>query len=206
MSDVLENAIGIMGGTFDPIHYGHLAAAEAARFSFSLNKVIFVPTAYPPHKKKQGVTDPQIRYTMTEMAISTNPKFEISSVELRRKGPSYTVDTLREFRELYKGVQMYFITGADAILEIFTWKDVDALLKISQFIAVTRPGYKQKELDEIIKAIKSRYNKIVHVLSVPAVAISSSEIRKLCKRQRPIKYLLPESVEEFIYEHGVYYR
>ncbi|HHY13329.1 MAG TPA: nicotinate-nucleotide adenylyltransferase [Thermoanaerobacterales bacterium] len=197
--------IGIMGGTFDPIHYGHLVTAEAVRSNFGLDIVLFVPTGRPPHKKTYKVTDSVHRYLMTVLATVTNPFFEVSRVEIDREGFSYTVDTIKELKEIYgESSDLYFISGADAILEIITWKRVDELLDLCYFVAATRPGYELKELDGEIDKIRNLHEKQLFSLEVPAMAISSTDIRKRVKEGRSIKYLLPESVEYYIKKNKLY--
>lgn len=197
----MEN-LGIMGGTFDPIHYGHLLAAEEARFEFNLKKIIFVPSGHPPHKKEEDVSAFKHRYLMTSLAIVTNPYFEISSIEIEREGPSYAIDTINFFKEKYPETNIYFITGADAIHKIITWHRAEELPNICNFIAVSRPGYKLKEIN---MELKNRFSfKNLFSLEIPALAISSTEIRNRVKNKRPIKYLLPEPVENYIYKNNLY--
>lgn len=200
-----RRVLGIMGGTFNPIHYGHLVAAETARVDFSMEKIIFVPSSIPPHKMREGLIDARLRYQMTELAVASNPHFEVSPVELERPGPSYTVDTVLEFRKTYGvGCDVFFITGADAILEILSWKDAEYLLSLCSFVAVTRPGYDVEKLKQRISDIQLRYGATIHMLSAPGVAISSTGIRERCAKGKSIKYLVPESVEEFIMRTGLY--
>lgn len=196
--------IGIMGGTFDPIHYGHLVTAEAVRDEFNLDKVIFVPAGNPPHKKARKVTAGQHRYMMTILATISNPKFEVSTIELTKKGYTYTIDTMREFKEMLPDSTFYFITGADAVLEILKWKDSEELLKICEFVAATRPGFDISELEKELNFIKEKHNKIIYKLEVPSLAISSTDIRRRVSEGRSIKYLLPEPVERYIYKNGLY--
>ncbi len=197
--------IGIMGGTFDPIHYGHLVTAEAARAEFDMEDIIFVPSGRPPHKHEYEVSEGEDRYLMTVLATITNLNFQVSRTELEREGPTYTVDTLIDFRKKYKDdVELYFITGADAILEIFTWKDVPNLLSSCSFVAATRPGYSREKLNGIIDTIRERYGTNIYYLNVPALAISSTDIRERVRSGRPIKYLLPEAVEDYIAKKGLY--
>lgn len=197
--------IGLMGGTFDPIHYGHLVTAEAARCEFNLDRVIFVPSGHPPHKESMRITDPQHRFLMTLLAITTNPCFEISREEMDRPGPSYAVDTVKSFLELYgHQVKIYFITGADAILEILTWKNVSELMESCYFIAATRPGYQLEELQDCLQDLPPKYLKRIFSLTVPAMAISSTDIRQRVANNRSIKYLLPETVEQYIYKNKLY--
>ncbi|MEW6618260.1 MAG: nicotinate-nucleotide adenylyltransferase [bacterium] len=188
--------IGIMGGTFNPIHYGHLLAAEEARQRFNLKEFIFVPCARPPHKNQKDIAGPEDRYKMTCLAIESNKYFKASDIELKRGGISYSQDTIIEFKKIYERAQIYFVTGADAIAEIDTWKNAKDLPKLCQFIAVTRPGYLFK--------IKEEYLKWTHILEIPGVSISSTEIRQRIHEGKSIKYLVPEEVENYIYEHKLY--
>ena len=196
--------LGIMGGTFDPIHYGHLVTAEGTRYELGLEKVIFIPAGRPPHKKDYHVTGPWLRYTMTCLAVASNPFFQVSALEVERPGPSYTIDTVQEFTRLFPGAQIYFITGADAVLEILTWKSVERLLSTCRFIAATRPGYHLVELWEKLDKLSLELKKNIIFMEVPALAISSTDIRRRVREGRPIKYLLPESVEEYIIKNNLY--
>lgn len=194
-------SLGIMGGTFDPIHYGHLVTAEAARCGFKLEKVIFVPSGHPPHKKHSNISSAEHRYQMTKLAIQSNPCFEISRLELDRPGYSYAIDTVSTFLNKYGDeTDLYFITGADAILEILTWKSVDMLMKHCKFIAATRPGF---HLDDVSQ-LPAEFMKKIIFMEVPALAISSTDIRQRVATQRPIKYLLPEQVETYIFRNHLY--
>lgn len=200
--------LGVMGGTFDPIHIGHLVTAEEARCKFALEKVVFVPTARPPHKTDTPHSPPADRLEMIRLAIDGNPFLEVSDMEIERGGLSYTVDTLRGLHRLYgHSVDLYFITGADAILEILTWKDPEELLAEARFIAATRPGYPLEKLREAMPeqnsqgedALSSVYN-----LEVPALAISSTDIRARAASGRPYRYLVRDAVWAYIEEHGLY--
>lgn len=197
--------IGLMGGTFDPIHYGHLVAAEEARINFNLSKVIFIPAGNPPHKKDYKVTDSEHRYIMTALAVNSNPYFEVSRVEVDREGYTYTVDTLKWFREKYdNSVELFFISGADAILDILTWRKVEEVLKYCTFIAATRPGYTSEQLERKVKEVKNLYGKEIFILEVTGMAISSTDIRKKVKNGQSIKYLVPEAVEYYIIKNNLY--
>lgn len=190
--------IGIMGGTFNPIHYGHLLAAEEARQRFNLKEIIFVPCARPPHKNQQDIVGPEDRYKMTCLAINSNRYFKASDIEIKREGMSYSQDTVIEFKKIYKEETIYFITGADAIAEFDTWKNANELPNLCHFIAVSRPEHKLK--------IKEEYLKFTHILEIVGVDISSTEIRQRIQQGKSIKYLVPEEVERYIYEHGLYQR
>ena len=170
--------LGIIGGTFDPVHYGHLTAAECARCAFNLDKVIFMLSAQPPHKKRQDISGSEERLTMLKQAVADNPAFEISTLELERKGYSYTVDTIQYYLDTYPEVNIYFILGADALLLINTWKEVTRLVRLCQFIAVARPGYRLDRSDIAFK-------------NVPEMLWT-------------IKYLVPPPVEQYIYKKGLY--
>jgi len=197
--------IGIMGGTFDPIHYGHLVTAEAARTEFNLEKVYFVPSGHPPHKVLEQVTNPEHRYLMTILSICTNPSFEGSRVEINRPGKSYAYDTVKFFKKLFPHNDLYFITGADAIKEILTWHRVDEILDMCYFVAATRPGYDLADLKkEELKALPHEYLERIVNLEVPAMAISSTDIRRRVRENKSIKYLLPEAVEQYIYKYKLY--
>ncbi|NPV29272.1 MAG: nicotinate-nucleotide adenylyltransferase [Firmicutes bacterium] len=194
--------IGIMGGTFDPIHYGHLVTAEAAREKYGLERVIFVPSGHPPHKDAREVTDFWHRYLMVLLAVVSNPYFEVSRMEYDRGGVTYTIDTVREFRRLYgAGTELFFITGADAILEILTWKQPEELLAMCRFIAATRPGYDLRQLNSLLGEF---YQGAVSVLEIPMLSISSSDLRRRVKTGLSIKYLVPEPVEFYIFQNGLY--
>ncbi len=196
-----KQAIGIMGGTFDPIHNGHLLTAECAAYQYDLERVIFVPSANPPHKIEQKITDAEQRYLMATLATISNPKFSVSKIEIKRDGLSYTIDTVREFKKIYPNHKLFFITGTDAIMEIFDWKAPQDLLQEADFIAASRPGY---SLGNIEEKISGTYKEEIHLLKIPGLAISSTNIRQRVQEGRPIKYQLPESVENYIRQKNLY--
>ena len=196
-------SIGIMGGTFDPIHYGHLALAEEAHYRFGLKRVLFVPCKQPPHKKDYQITDPEQRFEMTRLAIQDNPKFEVSRVELDRPGYSYTIDTVSALRQANPQVgSYYFITGADAILEILTWKEPHRLADLCQLVAASRPGYDLSAFQERVGEDLARR---IHVLCVPGVDISSTDLRRRVSQGAPIRYLIPDSARAYIETRGLYH-
>lgn len=198
-------SIAIMGGTFDPVHYGHLVTAEAVCHRFNVDKVLFVPAGMPAHKNNNEVTNNEHRYLMTVLATITNCMFEASRIEIDRPGRTYTIDTINELRNICgQEVKLYFITGADAIHQIFTWKDAEKLITMCDFVAVTRPGYKKNILFKEINDIRKNYESKVHFVEVPALDISSSDIRRRVKNNMPIKYLLPETVENYIMKHNLF--
>jgi nicotinate-nucleotide adenylyltransferase len=198
--------IGIMGGTFDPIHYGHLVTAEAARDRFDLEKVIFVPSGNPPHKKNRDISNGEDRFIMSVLATENNRYFEVSDVELKRADDyTYTIDTLREFKNMYgDDADFYFITGADAVMEILTWRDVQTVLKLCKIVSAYRPGSDITAFQKKVKEIESLYRCRIHLIEVPALAISSTDIRNRVQNNVTIKYLLPEKVEEYILERKLY--
>jgi nicotinate-nucleotide adenylyltransferase len=199
--DEFEQKVGILGGTFDPIHNGHLLVAEYAAYEFDLEEVLFIPAGDPPHKQGQEITNTDDRYLMTLLATIHNPKFSVSRLEIEKKGLSYTLDTVRELKSSQPKTKFYFITGADSILEISTWKQPQKLLSEIEFIAASRPGYSLSEMDE---ELYNDYKDQIHPLEVPRLDISSTEIRRRVRRGEPIKYQLPEEVEIYIKKHGLY--
>ncbi|MGI6097100.1 MAG: nicotinate-nucleotide adenylyltransferase [Dethiobacteria bacterium] len=195
-----------MGGTFDPIHMGHLVTAEEARQQFNLDYVIFIPSGSPPHKRNITITSAEHRYLMTVLAVIANPYFAVSRYEIDRDKPSYTIDTVKHFSEVYgQRAKLYFITGADAILEIMTWKDYSELLSRCFFIAASRPGYPFRKLQELAKTVPE-INSSVRFLEIPAMAISSTFIRKRVAQGKTIKYLTPDPVEQYIRKNKLYVR
>lgn len=200
----ITRRIGILGGTFDPIHVGHLMTAEAVRDEFGLDKVIFVPAAVPPHKMDQQVTEARHRYLMTVLATNSNPHFDVSPVEMDRPGPSYTIDTIYELKRQYgENTDLFFITGADAIAEIPTWDRIEELLGLCQFIAAARPGF-LPNVDNIREYFGELGSARIHRLETPELEISSTNIRDRVKRGFSIKYIVPSAVENYIYKEGLY--
>lgn len=198
------NSLGIMGGTFDPVHYGHLIAAEYARHEFKLEQVIFMPAARPPHKEIEQVLESNHRYEMVKRAIDGNPAFTISDLEMKRTGNSYTIDTIRYYLKDYPGTAVFFIMGADSLLTMDTWKNYQTLAGLCQFIVVTRPGYVIDENEPVLKKLPATLWENVHFLPIPGLDISSSDIRERVTTGRPIKYLLPLEVEQYIRQKGLY--
>jgi nicotinate-nucleotide adenylyltransferase len=186
--------IGVMGGTFDPIHHGHLVAASEVAENFGLDEVVFVPTGRPWQKSE--VTRSEHRYLMTVVATASNPRFMVSRVDIDRGGPTYTVDTLRDLRDQYQEADLFFITGADAIEQIFSWKDVEKVWDLAHFIAVSRPGH-----DLSIGRLPAKH---VSLLEVPALAISSTDCRDRVRRGYPVWYLVPDGVVQYIAKHRLY--
>ena len=190
--------VGVMGGTFDPIHYGHLVTAEEALHQFELDRVVFVPTGRPWMKEHEVISPPEDRYLMTVIATASNPLFRVSRMEVDRDGPTYTVDTLRGLKEeLGDRTDLFFITGADAIREIVQWRNPDELFALARFIAATRPGYELARLEAATMPG-------VSVMNIPALAISSTDIRGRVATGRPIRYLVPEGVKSYIEKAELY--
>jgi nicotinate-nucleotide adenylyltransferase len=193
--------LGVMGGTFDPIHVGHLVTAEEALWQFDLDRVVFVPTGQPWMKAEREVTPAEHRYLMTVIATSGNPRFTVSRIEVDRKGPTYTITTLQQLRrEAENNVELFFITGADAMLEILQWKDPEEVLSQAHFIAATRPGYDLARFE--LAAPTSRPN--VSIMHIPALSISSTDIRRRVADGEPIRYLVTEGVHTYIRKTGLY--
>ena len=197
--------LGVLGGTFDPIHIGHLVAAEAARVHFGLDRVLFVPAGRPPHKDPAGVSDAEHRYRMTVLATAGNPHFYTTRLELDREGPSYTIDTLTQLSTL-AGPQasLFFIAGADSVVTLPSWRGGLALLDVCRLIVVTRPGLPgpvlQRFLDDLPPARRAR----VHVLPIPEIGISSTELRERVATGQSIRYLVPAAVEDYVEKYGLY--
>jgi nicotinate-nucleotide adenylyltransferase len=189
-----------MGGTFDPIHHGHLVAAEEARHALSLDRVLFVPAGAPWQKSESAISSSRDRLEMVQLAISDNAAFEASRLEIDREGPTYTIDTLRALREERPDAEFFFITGADATLEILSWKQPNEALDLATFVAVTRPGYDLARLGSLPELDR------VVVLEIPALAISSTDIRRRALEGRPIRYLVPKAVASYIEQRGLYAR
>ena len=197
--------IGIMGGTFDPIHYGHLMLAEQIRTGFFLDEIVFIPVGRAPHKALSDTADKFQRYEMTQRAISSNPHFSVSDIEINKEGITYTVDTIKEIKaSLNSNDALYFITGADALLLLESWKDYSELIKMVYFIGATRPGINNDSLAKKINHLETTYDVQIELSYVPALAISSTDIRHRIEQEKSIRYLLPESVEQYISDHFLY--
>lgn len=211
--------IGILGGTFNPIHLGHLRAAEEIRQQFNLAKVIFIPSAIPPHKKDSYVIDPLHRLKMAGLAVCGNDAYMVSDIEILRTGKSYTIDTLREMKKLYPDVDFSFIMGTDAFMEIHTWHKWTELFAECDFIVMNRPGTPKLTMKKMPEAVRNDFKwragkkQFVHasghkvsVTAVTAMDISSSAIRDMIKKGKSIRYLLPRRVMEYILENQLYQR
>jgi nicotinate-nucleotide adenylyltransferase len=185
-----------MGGTFDPIHHGHLVAASEVQSRFGLDEVVFVPTGQPWQKAGREVAPAEHRYLMTVVATASNPHFTVSRVDIDRDGRTYTIDTLHDLRSAYPDWDLFFITGADALAQILSWKDADELFELAEFIGVTRPGYELSEAG--LPADR------VHLQEVPAMAISSTDCRDRVASGEPVWYLVPDGVVQYITKYQLY--
>jgi nicotinate-nucleotide adenylyltransferase len=188
--------VGIMGGTFDPIHHGHLVAASEVASLYDLDEVVFVPTGEPWQKSGRRVSPAEHRYLMAVIATASNPRFWVSRVDIDRAGPTYSVDTIRDIADQRPGDELFFITGADALAQILSWKDAEDAMKLAHFVGVTRPGYELSG-DHLP-------GDAVTLLDVPALAISSSAVRERVEGGRPVWYLVPDGVVQYINKHRLY--
>ncbi len=191
--------IGVMGGTFDPIHHGHLVAASEVQASFDLDEVIFVPTGEPWQKADRDVSPAEDRYLMTVIATAANPRFAVSRVDIDRDGPTYTIDTLRDLSASHPDADLYFITGADAMAALLTWRDHEELFELAHFVGCTRPGH---EMDD--STLDGLPKDRITVLEIPALAISSTDCRDRVVRGEPVWYLVPDGVVQYIGKHRLY--
>lgn len=192
-----------MGGTFDPIHYGHLVTAEEALVQFNLDRVIFMPTGRPAAKSNDYVSEPEHRYLMTVLATAANPDFDVSRLEIDRPGLTFTVETLQALRDEHgPSAELFFITGADAVWEIVSWKEADKVAGLATFIAATRPGYDLEGARALHERQATGFR--IEYIEVPALAISSTDLRQRVAQRRPIRYLAPEPVVSYIQKHGLY--
>ncbi|UYB42455.1 nicotinate-nucleotide adenylyltransferase [Streptomyces sp. Je 1-4] len=192
----VKRRLGVMGGTFDPIHHGHLVAASEVASQFHLDEVIFVPTGQPWQKSHKKVSPAEDRYLMTVIATASNPQFSVSRIDIDRGGKTYTIDTLRDLREEHRDADLFFITGADALSQILTWHDAAELVSLAHFIGVTRPGH--------VLADPGLPEGAVSLVEVPALAISSSDCRARVAQGDPVWYLVPDGVVRYIDKKELY--
>ncbi|WP_281032359.1 nicotinate-nucleotide adenylyltransferase [Nocardia higoensis] len=195
--------LGVMGGTFDPVHHGHLVAASEVAHRFELDEVIFVPTGQPWQKAHKTVSPAEDRYLMTVIATASNPRFSVSRADIDRGKVTYTVDTLREMKAQYPDAQLYFITGADALANILSWQDWAELFELAKFVGVSRPGY-ELNTDHLAEHLRDLPDDAVTMLEIPALAISSSECRRRAAHMRPVWYLVPDGVVQYISKRHLY--
>jgi nicotinate-nucleotide adenylyltransferase len=192
--------IGILGGTFNPIHIGHLILAEEVREKRNLDRIIFVPTYLPPHKDNSDIIAARDRYNMIKLAIKTNRYFSVSDIEIKRDGRSYTIDTIKEFKKIYPKDELYFISGSDLLKYLDDWKDVDEIIRMVKFIVATRPGYPLEK----IPAYPACRQAGISTVAIRAVDVSAFEIRRAIKENRSFRYLVPESVLRYINKKRLY--
>lgn len=195
---------GIMGGTFNPIHIGHLILAEYAKDYFGLDKVIFIPTGKPPHKELDGIVSAKSRYEMVDLAIKDNPNFIISPLEIKREGTTYSVDTLKFLKREYPAIDFYFIVGTDSFVQIDSWKKSDILLRSCRFIVAKRLGDSLEIVEKKARNINNKYGDIIYLMDFPYIGISSSNIRERVKNGETVKYIIPKEVEKYINENKLY--
>lgn len=194
--------LGVIGGTFDPPHYGHLALAESARVQLGLARVLFVPAGEPPHKPARPITAGHHRAAMVEMSIADNPAFALSRVDLDRPGPHYTVDSLALLQRQHPEAVLYFLIGGDSLAQFITWRDPAGIVRQAWLAVMERPGY-EPDLGELEQAVPGLRERLVW-LDVPRLAISASDLRRRVGQGLPIRYLVPLSVEAYVREHGLY--
>jgi nicotinate-nucleotide adenylyltransferase len=197
--------LGIMGGTFNPVHYGHLFAAQEARFSFGLDEVLFIPNRTPPHKMHdREIADAEDRYAMTCLATFSNPFFRVSRLEVDRTSISYTSETIETLRGLFPHADLFLITGADGLIR-YEWHDFDRLIDMLYcFVVVSRPGSSLEDLADSCRKLSERHRHKIKYLEIPCLDISSTDIRKRLGEGKPITYMVPEEVEKYIFKHGLY--
>lgn len=218
----MSQRLGILGGTFNPVHFGHLAAAEEVRDRLKLEKIIFVPSFLPPHKIDDDIPSAVQRQEMVRLAIKGNAHFTVSDTEIRRGGRSYTIDTIRALQQLHPGAELYFLTGLDSFLEIKTWKDWDKLMTLCSFVVLSRDGYRFRDIAQLgfldvsardLSALDAREKEQVVIMAgsnrvylerIPFYDISSTDIRSRVREGRSIKYHLPDAVEHYIIENKLY--
>ena len=198
-ADTPRRRVGVMGGTFDPIHHGHLVAASEVQSRFDLDLVVFVPAGEPWQKSERHVSAAEHRYLMTVVATASNPHFEVSRVDIDRDGPTYTIDTLRELSVAMPDADLYFITGADAMAAILTWRDPEELFALAHFVGCSRPGH---ELNP--KTLEGLPGDRITLVEIPALAISSTECRNRVEKDEPVWYLVPDGVVQYIAKHDLY--
>lgn len=195
--------LGVMGGTFDPIHHGHLVAASEVANSFGLDEVIFVPTGTPWQKEGKVVSPAEDRYLMTVIATASNPRFSVSRVDVDREKLTYTVDTLRDLREQHPSAELYFITGADALESILTWQNWEELFQLAKFVGVSRPGF-ELGVEHLADHLQDLPQDALTLIEIPALAISSTECRLRASENRPVWYLVPDGVVQYISKRNLY--
>ncbi|MCT4688453.1 nicotinate-nucleotide adenylyltransferase [Vallitalea sp.] len=200
-----NESIGIMGGTFDPIHYGHLILAQHVLDEMGLKKIMFIPSGISYLKSNNGTSNKKHRLNMTKIGIINNERFEVSTIEIDREGNTYTVDTIEELNEKHPNNTYYFIIGADSLFDLVKWKNYKRLFDTCNFVVTNRGStYTNEQLQQEINRLKSKYDAKINLIRIPDIEISSSEIRRRVKNKQTIKYLLPEDVEKYIDYNKLY--
>jgi len=200
---VTGKRLGILGGTFDPIHLGHLRMAEAVHERMLLERIIFIPAFVPPHKLGMDFAPAADRFAMTKLAVADKPYFSVSDMELRRSGISYTIDTVRQLRAVYKNEELYFIIGADSVAQLHTWHYIEEMLELVLFVAAGRPGY-EGVMEEVAMRLGQKAKERIILLDTPEYDISSTEIRSRIRTGGSLKGMVPSKVEKYIYQHHLY--
>jgi nicotinate-nucleotide adenylyltransferase len=204
-----KRRIGILGGTFNPIHIGHLIIAEAGRESYDLQKVLFIPSAHPPHKDGRNVIDANHRYRLVSLAVADHPLFEVSDIEMKMGGRSYSIETVAELKKIEgERSEFFFVIGSDSVPELRTWKNIEGLAGLCRFVVVPRPGWELERLARMDIGLPESFKGALlsHTISAPLIGISSTDIRDRIRRGRSIRYLVPRAVEEYIAEYNLYQR
>lgn len=196
--------IGIFGGSFNPIHVGHLVLAEFIREEFKLDKIIFIPAGNPPHKNVCDLETGTHRYAMVKLAVENNPFFEVSDIELKREGISYTCETLKEIKRIYQNEELFFICGGDSIVQFPTWREIGTIFELANIIVAGRPNVPAGELEKMISGFRNSYSARILCSEAPHMEISSSDIRKRIKSGLSVRYMVPEAVYEYIKRNNLY--
>ena len=196
--------LGILGGTFDPVHYGHLLLAETCRQELKLDQVRWMPAGDPPHKSEKRISDAHARADMLKLAVSGYPEHVIDRREIRRKGPSWTVDTLAEIADEFPQAELFFLMGADSLRDFGSWREPDRISKLATVVAVNRPGIPAPEASRLREWLGPELADRIRVLSMPGTDISATELRKRCRDGKELRFLTPRAVEMFITQHGLY--
>lgn len=195
---------GIFGGSFNPVHIGHLILAEYIRNEFKLDRIMFIPANIPPHKTEERMESAQHRFNMLNLALESNENFIISKIELNRKGPSYTVDTLTELSRTYSGEELYFICGADSLMNFYTWRNIGEIFRLAHIIIAGRAKINDEEFSKMTESLRKQFNARILISQSPLIDISSTQIRERIQKGLSIKYLVPDKVENYIRLHRLY--
>lgn len=196
--------IGILGGTFDPVHYGHLLMAEICREELQLDEVRFLPAGNPPHKPDRRISDAHARADMLQLAVSGYPEYTVDRREIRREGPSYTVDTLTEFRAQLPDAELFFLMGADSLHDFLTWKDPEKISELATIVAVNRPGWDLPSVDSVKELVGEKIATNVTLVQMPGADLSASELRRRISSGLGLRFMTPRAVEAYLVQHSIY--